>query len=170
MSYQLHVAEYVLELCMHVFRTVKQEQEQDKNRQAKQQVGSLQVCLLLDVPSHDLPCKRMADNIMLANPGPKFPLLGHVQSFILHARLLDQTNRMQGPTESNLCSSDYSAICSKEINSLRTVPAQNVDGRLITSNWFSIYLSIHAFRAIIESHRTHKEQSMCDMCGYDGLL
>lgn len=51
---------------------------------------------------------------MHANLGQKCPLFGYVQSFILHARLLDQTNRMHGPTESNLCSSDYSAICSKD--------------------------------------------------------
>ena len=105
-----------------------------------------------------------------ANLGQKFPLFGYVQSFILHARLPDQTNRMHGPTASNLCSSDYSAICSKEIFffTTRTVPARNVDGRGITSNWF-IAINCLFMRPERSQNRTEPtKKSMCDMCGYYG--
>lgn len=103
---------------------------------------------------------------MHANLGQKCPLFGYVQSFILHARLLDQTNRMHGPTESNLCSSDYSAICSKDFFLRHEQFPRNFDGRVITSNWFSNCLFMRPERSQNRTEPTKK--SMCDMCGYYG--
>ena len=164
MSYQLHVAEYLLELCIYVFRTDKQ--NGIKNRQAKRQVGSVgypfcKVVYRLDVPSHDLPCKKNCRQTtsMYANLGHRFPLFGYVQS-------LDQTNRMHGSTESKPCSSDYSAICSKEIDFLRTVPAQDVDGGVLLITYVLVHSCVRRDHRI--GHRTHKEQFMCDICGYYG--
>lgn len=48
----------------------------------------------------------------------------------------------------------------------RTVPARNVDGRVITSNWFSNCLFMRPERSQNRTEPTKK--SMCDMCGYYG--